>query len=107
MVPVRGKVLHRNKPVGGMGVQFNPTDPGQKDNIGNGVTDAQGTFTLTTYYPQLKQQLQGAAVGRYKVVLVPYPGGDPVPRQYTDPEKTPWEVEVGPQGNEDVVLEAK
>src|SRR5262249_62388482 len=90
MVPVRGKVMYRGAPLKGMGLQFNPVDPRQKDNIGNGFTDEKGEFTITTYYPQAGQ-LQGAAVGKYKVVLKPYPGDARLSPDspYFDSERTP------------------
>jgi hypothetical protein len=103
LVPVRGKVLYGDRPLADVGVQFNPVDAKQKDNVGNGVTDDKGEFTLTTYYPKAGQ-LPGAAAGTYKVILVPYPGGVSVPEQYRDPERTPWQVEVGEAGRQDLVL---
>src|SRR5262245_8111339 len=107
MVPVRGKVMRGGKAVEGMSLQFNPVDPKQKDNIGNAFTDANGEFKVTTYYPKAGQ-LDGAAVGKYKVVLRPYPGIAPQPPDYLDMDRTPWEVEVPPQGGvENLVLTIK
>jgi hypothetical protein len=103
LVPVRGKVLSGNKPLAGVGIQFNPVDAKQKDNVANGMTDDKGEFTLTTYYPKAGQ-LDGAAVGEYKVIIVPYPGGASVPEEYRDPDLTPWKVEIGEAGNQDLVL---
>jgi hypothetical protein len=103
LVPVRGKVLSGDKPLAHVGIQFNPVDVKQKDNVGNGMTDENGEFTLTTYYPKAGQ-LAGAAVGAYKVILVPYPGGVTAPEEYRDPDRTPWTVEVGEAGNQDLIL---
>lgn len=104
MVPAAGKAYYKNKPLVGFGIQLNPTAPGEKKNIANGVTDETGAFKLTTFYPKIGQ-LQGAAVGRYKAFLVPYPGGTTrVPSEYLDPEKSPWTVEIGQDGNPNMEL---
>jgi hypothetical protein len=62
-VPVKGIVLLDGKPVpAGAAVQFIPKDGGH---VADGITDASGRFSLTTFQPN-----DGALVGQHDVVVV-------------------------------------
>ena len=60
MVPVTGTVLLDDKPVEGAAVMFSPAEGRPAE----GVTDAQGKFTLTTVEPG-----DGALVGMHQVTV--------------------------------------
>jgi hypothetical protein len=61
-VPVRGKVTLDNQPVEGATVTFLGEAPGQRSAAG--VTQADGSFQLTTHNPN-----DGAFPGNYKVTI--------------------------------------
>ncbi len=65
--PVSGKIVYDGKPVAGVRVTFIPGDAPMVPRIPHnpyGVTNADGTFTLTTF-----QEGDGAAEGGYQIVI--------------------------------------
>jgi hypothetical protein len=63
---VSGKVTYRDAPVEGADVTFISQTPGEKSAYD--VTDAQGNYTLQTYYDS-QNQLAGAIPGKYRVMV--------------------------------------
>jgi hypothetical protein len=100
VVPAAGKVLRDDKPLAHVPVQFNPLD--EKLLPANGVTDANGAFTLSTY-----PHGEGAMAGKYKVFFTVYPQSTDVPVAYRDASSTPLEVEIPAGGLTDIVLTVK
>ncbi|MBN9121092.1 MAG: carboxypeptidase regulatory-like domain-containing protein [Planctomycetes bacterium] len=109
-VPVSGELKLDGKPLAGAVVTFQPQAPGGK--AASGTVGADGTFRLTTDSPG-----DGAAPGKYKVVVQPPaeggatpfdpPGkaatrpksvGPKVPEKYTRPDQTPLTQEVPAPG---------
>jgi hypothetical protein len=63
--PVTGQVLYNGQPLKGVDIALHPLDP--KNNVGyppHATTDADGTFTLTTY-----RKGDGAPAGEYRVAV--------------------------------------
>lgn len=86
--PITGTVTYQGKPLSGASVFFirdNPDAPRS-----TGTTDADGKYTLTTYFgPQ--QILKGAVADKYRVIIVKDPPPEagsmpPPPADYGDPE---------------------
>jgi hypothetical protein len=108
LVPVQGKIMMADgKPLPGGHVTFVQIerDPKTPSLTPEGVIEADGSYTLFT-----KGQ-PGAPPGKYRVVLLP--GSDRkawssgVPRQYSNQQKSPLEVEVmenKPEGGYDLTL---
>jgi hypothetical protein len=104
---VSGKVTLDSRPLAGVTVAFFPqtkrVDPSL---VGRGTTDSSGRYTLSG-----PDGLEGAVIGRNRVVILPpktpRSSGDPVavppgriPMKYSSPQLTPLEVVVqagGPQ----------
>lgn len=104
---VSGQVLYNGEPLKGVDVAFHPVDP--MNDAGyppHATTDADGKFTLTTYFKD-----DGAPAGEWKVavafaVQAVDEGADQtkrlpfqVPAQYQRKESTPLTASVKPQSN--------
>ncbi|MBU6172675.1 MAG: hypothetical protein KGQ60_02670 [Planctomycetes bacterium] len=96
VVPVKGIVTFKGKPIGKINVMFVPSD--LKGQIAEGTTNAEGKFELQTLEPG-----DGATVGNYKVAFkyvsdtIPdmpgFAGGvqpekSPIPLKYSDETKS-------------------
>lgn len=120
LVTVEGQVLCDGKPLEEAGVVFIPQDFTERragTRTAFGTTDADGKFRLTTV------DRQGVVPGKYKVTVskkVPPPDFKPppagklammptwvevLPAHYTDPERTPFHVEIPKEGKNDVLIE--
>jgi len=65
LYPVDGKVLYNGKPAAGVQVIFHPqNDSSPQAAVPSGVTDEEGSFTLTSY-----NTAKGAPAGSYYVLL--------------------------------------
>jgi hypothetical protein len=65
LIPVSGKILWQNKPVGGAHVLLVPIGQETKEiSLSRGTTGSDGTFRLTTYAPE-----DGVPAGEYAVSL--------------------------------------
>jgi len=114
--PVSGTVTYKSAPVEGAQVTFTAKE-GDKLKAAHATTDAQGRFSLKTYFAPGDER-PGAMPGVYKVTLQkipqstgivdPYkPGGMPkneLPGQYASALSTPIEKEVT-AGQNDFALE--
>jgi hypothetical protein len=105
LVPVSGIVVNGDKPVPAAMVQFSADVPGTGKEEGWDAyahTDAQGNFTLRTM-----PHGDGAALGRYKVVITCYdgPGARLIPRKFADRGTTTLNVEVKEGGLQDLKLD--
>lgn len=114
--PVSGTVTYKNAPVEGAQVTFTAKE-GDAIKPASATTDAQGRFTLKTFFAPGDERT-GAMAGVYKVTLQkippssgivdPYkPGGMPkneLPGKYSSPLSTPFEKEVT-AGKNDFPLE--
>jgi hypothetical protein len=96
--PVKGRVLVDGKPEAGIGVRFHSlSDPNDQLAKPSGGTDADGWFTLSTYYPD-----DGIPVGTYAVTLVWLPpnyrgaieAGNKLPMRYSDATTSGFKVEI-------------
>ena len=103
LVPVTGKVIHKNQPVTAGMIYFFPDRDAeyQKDNPSS-LLQLDGSFTMKTF-----PFGDGIAPGKYKVVLGPELSSRLKLPDYGNPLKTPWEVEVPDTGKSDIVLDAK
>jgi hypothetical protein len=100
LVPVRGQLLCRGKPLASVGVQFIPNEAkGTTGPSATGSTDANGTFTLQTppYGP-------GAPPGFYRVVVATYPGQTLFPPRYANIGETPLHAEIPAEGTDHLTL---
>jgi hypothetical protein len=102
--PVRGQVLINGKPAAGATVFFYPVDSDPDALAPYGVTDANGSFTLTTYLT-----FDGAPAGEYVVtVRCPGPprrgdedqGPDRLKGRYGDPKTSTLRAKVEKKPNE-------
>lgn len=75
LVPVAGVVVHGTAPVPGASVCFLSDVPGGLPAAGK--TDAAGRFHLKTYWRPSKKELDGAAVGAYRVIISRHSWPDP------------------------------
>jgi hypothetical protein len=101
--PVTGKVVFKNgKPLPQATVQFVPA-AGTDGHGAQGTTDATGSFALTTNFGAHSIQ-DGAVVGKYKVVVIPYPHGAKIDVKYASPVYTPLQVDVPEGGVSDLKL---
>jgi len=102
IVPVKGVVTFKGKPIGNINVMFVPSDG--KGRIAQGTSDASGSFSLQTEEPG-----DGAMMGDYKVSfkfqssIVPdmpgFAGGikpepSPIPLKYGDENKSGFTAKV-------------
>ncbi len=103
--PVKGQILFEGKPASGATVFFVPTEVESEAISPYGVTDANGTFTLTTYLTY-----DGAPAGDY-VVTVRWPGPpkkggedesgpDKLQGRYGDPKTSKLKTTVEKKPNE-------
>jgi hypothetical protein len=97
-VPVSGKVVYDDGspvPLGGVRIYFNSVEP-PKDgmHIRPGVVGgtADGSFENVTTH----KYADGLVLGKYRVAFVG--GAGKVPKEYTEPTKTPLTVEVTESG---------
>jgi len=108
--PVRGTVLFEGAPVAGAKVLFHwiGKDGKQKNEAGDALTDADGTFVLSTY-----EANDGAPAGQYVVTVVQQeprfggngaPGPNLVPAKYASPETSDLSIQVK-NGPNELVLE--
>jgi hypothetical protein len=112
LVPVSGRVTLNDKPLNGGGVSFIPdASKGNNARVSCvGRITPQGRYELTTTAVKGSDSGKGAPVGWYKVTLITTLPGSPeitVDRKYTDPDRTPWSVEVladAPPGAYDLKL---
>lgn len=103
-VPVRGTVAFlKGEPLTNVAVQFVPAS-GDDNSIANGTTDDKGAFQLQTYFGPKRVTLDGAAPGKYKVVLTPYPRGQRIPQRYGSLNQTPLTADVPEGGVTDLKL---
>ena len=108
MVPVKGIVTFKGKPIGKINVMFVPTDP--KGRIAEGNSDESGKFALTTLEPG-----DGAMMGDYRVSFkfvsdtIPdmpgFVGGvkpepSPIPLKYADDMKSGFTAKVEASNDE-------
>ena len=105
LVPVSGVVVNGGKPVPAAMVQFSADVAGtgkEEAYDAYGHTDEQGNFSLRTL-----PHGEGAALGRYKVVITCYegPGARLLPRKFTDRGTTTLTVEVKEGGLKDLKLD--
>jgi hypothetical protein len=105
--PTRGLIRTGNQPAEGARVTLVPLE-GKDDPAArpSGVAGSDGTFALSTYDPVTRETHEGAAPGRYAVLVTwfpqPGPGGAPpnAPQtdrlggRYRDAATTPFRVEV-------------
>ncbi len=105
--PVRGEVKYKGQPAVNAHVVFHPTDPNQSFRP-HAFVQEDGSFQLSSYVSN-----DGAPVGTYKVTInwphtLPgsedasgeHEGPDLLGGRFTDPNKSPWPVEVKPGPNE-------
>lgn len=99
LVPVTGRVVYKDRPVGLASIEFLPDMPqGAQGFAAGGQTKPDGTFTLQTY-----PHGPGAVPGHYRVTITTEARGA-IPRRYADPGETPLKVEVPEQGAPDLHL---
>jgi len=99
LVPVSGKMTMNGKPLTGGGVSFVPdASKGNEARVAClGRIGPQGQYEAKTAGVQGSQQGKGVPLGWYKVIIVTSVMGSPpikVDPIYTDPEKTPFSIEV-------------
>jgi hypothetical protein len=102
--PVKGVLRVNGQPAAGATVAFYSTTPFEKTIIPVGVTEADGSFTLTTYKPR-----DGAPAGDY-AVAVTWPesrsgwkvGEDRLSRAFADPKTSGLQAHVEAKGNNDL-----
>jgi hypothetical protein len=96
--PVEGQFIWKGKPLEGASVVFYPVgwslDPGTSNPAG--LTGHDGRFKLTTYKTD-----DGAPPGKYAVTVVKRVPGkssmfgpNPLPKKYSSPNTTTWQVEI-------------
>lgn len=112
LVAFHGKALFEGAPLAGAMVHFykkNATTAGKFDHVGDGMTEADGTFMLSTY-----KAFDGIPAGEYVVVVVSFAGAeDPevkagankLPARYAKPATTPLRVVVKADEKNEVTLE--
>jgi hypothetical protein len=110
--PVRGKVFFEGTPAPNAVVTFHLIDKDTKRfaRTGDAMTEADGSYTLSTYVAN-----DGSPAGEYAVTVVWWkplvdaegkPGPNVLPERYARPETTPLKATVK-AGTNDVVLELK
>jgi hypothetical protein len=100
LVPVRGHVQYRQRPVKGATICFIPdiTNGNREGLQATGQTGEDGSFTLQTY-----PHGEGAMVGSYKVICIVF-GGITVPQKYRNPTLTPLAAVVKEPGIDHLVF---
>lgn len=101
LVPLNGKVVLRSEPVSAGSVYLHPdaANEFQSDTPGS-LLELDGSFNIKTF-----PFGDGVPVGRYKVTLSPDLAVRLKVPEYSNPITTPWQVEVGPEGNTSLLLE--
>ena len=100
LVPVRGKVVYKGKPVPLASIQFIPdASKGSQGFAAVGQTKQDGTFTLQTY-----PHGPGAVPGAYAVTVTLEARRQGIPRRYADAEQTPLRIEIKDEGAPDLLL---
>jgi hypothetical protein len=100
LVPVAGKVLFRDKPVGGAALEFVPDPKKSQDaRTAVGKTESDGSFRLST-----PPHGEGAVKGVYKVTVSSFMSKQALPEKYQRLDKTPLTIEIKEGGNEKVTL---
>lgn len=107
-VPVTGKLMMNGKPLENCQILFTMQKPpaGIRNLYADGVSAADGTFTISTY-----TNSDGAPIGEYAVTVVPNlrrPGGlvvaekdvPKLPAKYAKAETTPLKVTIKESGNQ-------
>lgn len=110
-----GKLTNGGEPLKNVRVTFVPTS--NKGTASSGVTNDQGEFTLTSQKGQ-----EGVVAGSYKVVLAKEASPDaygpkpkrrkkveklPFPKEYTDPSKSPKQIEVEQKNGQRFEIDVK
>jgi hypothetical protein len=115
VVPVKGKVLFNDQPLEFGGVMFQP-DAGQP---ARATIQPDGTFVLTTF-----REGDGGTVGNNRVRVTCFPSQQPraesaaavgevaagaslIPTRYNDFSTSELTVEIGEQGDDEIVLRLK
>lgn len=93
IVPVRGQILYRGKPLPGGGVTFEPVDGGREAHGGVGPD---GRFTLTTF-----RDGDGAVRGPHRVAVT-----GAVPLKYRSFASSGLEIEISSERS-DYILELR
>jgi hypothetical protein len=101
LVPVKGRVTYRNRPVPLATVTFVPdvARGNTRGRDGRASTGKDGSFTMQTY-----PWGAGVMPGAYRVTVMYYSRTDQLPRKYTKFHLTPLAVEVPEEGVRDLVL---
>jgi predicted phosphodiesterase len=107
-VPIAGKLTMNGKPLENYQILFTMLKPpaGIRNLYADGISEKDGTFTLSTY-----TKFDGAPVGEYAVTVVPNlrrPGGlvvaekdvPKLPAKYAKAETTPLKVTIKESGNQ-------
>ncbi|MFM8536509.1 MAG: hypothetical protein ACKOES_00345 [Planctomycetaceae bacterium] len=101
--PTAGRILFQGRPAAGFMVEFSSDVEPTKGLSANGLTDADGAFTLQTRFAGAA--LPGAVAGTHRVVVIPPPAasGDateilPVPIRYADYQQSGLTAEVTAPG---------
>jgi hypothetical protein len=109
---VRGKVLVNAKAAEGVTVVFHPTNAGDADPVQpSAVVQADGSFTLKTYFVKDRVLKDGAPAGKYRVTCVWYPADlqkylaqeklpDKLQGRYADPKTSDLSADVLEQDND-------
>jgi hypothetical protein len=105
--PVRGIVLYKDRPATGARVVFHPLGTAESGRpLPQATVEENGAFRLSTYV-----QHDGAPPGKYAVTIL-WPsdvvkeedgtpaGPDRLKGRYSDPQRTPLQVEIHAQPNE-------
>src|SRR5262245_22184894 len=103
VVPVYGVVVNGDKPIPAARVLFSADVSDKEEGFdASSHTDAQGNFKLRTL-----EHGEGAALGRYKVVVTCYegPGARLIPGKFKDLATTPLTIEVKEGGLKDLKLD--
>lgn len=103
MVTLSGKVVRNGKPVTAGSIYFYPeaSNAYQKDNPSS-LLQTDGSFKAKTF-----PFGEGIPPGTYKVTLEPGLATRLNAPDYSDPQKTPWKIEVPDAGVTDKVFEVK
>lgn len=95
LIPVKGKVTYKGKPVGKGVVRFEPDGVGRE---ASGTIQSDGTFVLTT-----NKEGDGVVAGHHRVSIAgtgPTPARELIPKQYTQASTSRLEVDVDTQHTE-------
>ncbi|MHB1559557.1 MAG: hypothetical protein ACYC61_19085 [Isosphaeraceae bacterium] len=95
LIPVKGKVTFKGKPVSKGVVRFEPEGVGRE---ASGTIQPDGTFVLTTH-----KDGDGAVAGHHRVSIVgtgPTPARELIPKQYTQASTSKIELDVDAEHSE-------